>query len=105
MSLTSLDIINALGKPNRGNFDELKKFTELEIGKFYSILKLKKIKTRFGERLMVFSDGFRCYLPLRLASIDNEILDDLNKKPHLGFRRELNDAVEFYQSEARDSLL
>ena len=57
---------------------ELKKVADLEVGKLYQLSNIRKVKTRFGDRIIIGIEGtFSVFLPARLTDRVTSTFDNL----------------------------
>lgn len=73
-----MSFLSALNK--NINHIPYKKLHELENGKHYKILKLNKIKTKFGDCVVAQFKDFKTFLPTRINSDVLPILDQIQEE-------------------------
>lgn len=67
----------------RGSKKMLKRIAELEVNVLYSIEAIRKVETKYDDKVVVnLNNDIFCYLPCRVSEdlLDNDVLDSLSFK-------------------------
>lgn len=75
---SALTYFNRIGECPVKEFIDIK---DLQIGKEYGIVSFQRMKTKFGNAIVVETDEFKTFLPSRFVTkLDDKMLKEFNKQ-------------------------